>query len=147
MMTNVVLYMSFFFLMIRRPPRSTRTDTLFPYTTLFRSHERPRKARSAKDSAHRRGARTIRKIRARYFGRGRYRRDRRLKRDFQLWVRAWPRWLSLVGWVARKADQPLDALRPHPPSSSERGKPTTPPDGRDPYELIGRTSVRGRGGP
>src|SRR3546814_5664135 len=26
-----------FFLMIRRPPRSTRTDTLFPYTTIFRS--------------------------------------------------------------------------------------------------------------
>src|SRR3546814_15453759 len=26
--------------MIRRPPRSTRTDTLFPYTTLFRSRER-----------------------------------------------------------------------------------------------------------
>src|SRR3546814_4800904 len=38
----VYLYISclifvFFFLMIRRPPRSTRTDTLFPYTTLFRS--------------------------------------------------------------------------------------------------------------
>src|SRR3546814_19202764 len=30
----------FFFLMIRRPPRSTRTDTLFPYTTLFRSVRR-----------------------------------------------------------------------------------------------------------
>src|SRR3546814_5451335 len=30
---------SFFFLMIRRPPRSTRTDTLFPYTTLFRSKQ------------------------------------------------------------------------------------------------------------
>src|SRR3546814_1568833 len=29
----------FFFLMIRRPPRSTRTDTLFPYTTLFRSSD------------------------------------------------------------------------------------------------------------
>src|SRR3546814_11529644 len=29
-----------FFLMIRRPPRSTRTDTLFPYTTLFRSDRR-----------------------------------------------------------------------------------------------------------
>src|SRR3546814_16549968 len=29
----------FFFLMKLRPPRSTRTDTLFPYTTLFRSHE------------------------------------------------------------------------------------------------------------
>src|SRR3546814_3576900 len=27
--------------MIRRPPRSTRTDTLFPYTTLFRSLDRP----------------------------------------------------------------------------------------------------------
>src|SRR3546814_14133862 len=30
-------YTTIFFLMIRRPPRSTRTDTLFPYTTLFRS--------------------------------------------------------------------------------------------------------------
>src|SRR3546814_18885101 len=30
-------FYKFFFLMIRRPPRSTRTDTLFPYTTLFRS--------------------------------------------------------------------------------------------------------------
>src|SRR3546814_10629876 len=29
--------------MIRRPPRSTRTDTLFPYTTLFRSRTSPRK--------------------------------------------------------------------------------------------------------
>src|SRR3546814_6903396 len=29
-----------FFLMIRRPPRSTRSDTLFPYTTLFRSRRR-----------------------------------------------------------------------------------------------------------
>src|SRR3546814_16871244 len=34
--------MFFFFLMIRRPPRSTRTDTLFPYTTLFRSQGRVR---------------------------------------------------------------------------------------------------------
>src|SRR3546814_18726004 len=34
----ITLY--FFFLMIRRPPRSTRTDTLFPYTTLFRSGAR-----------------------------------------------------------------------------------------------------------
>src|SRR3546814_14977122 len=33
----VVYCLLFFFLMIRRPPRSTRTDTLFPYTTLFRS--------------------------------------------------------------------------------------------------------------
>src|SRR3546814_20679291 len=51
--------------MIRRPPRSTRTDTLFPYTTLFRSH-RARHARGVLTGAahlgdgpgrdHRRGA-------------------------------------------------------------------------------------------
>src|SRR3546814_6069628 len=34
----MLLCFLFLFLMIRRPPRSTRTDTLFPYTTLFRSH-------------------------------------------------------------------------------------------------------------
>src|SRR3546814_503954 len=33
----VSVFHFFCFLMIRRPPRSTRTDTLFPYTTLFRS--------------------------------------------------------------------------------------------------------------
>src|SRR3546814_16534877 len=33
-----------FILMIRRPPRSTRTDTLFPYTTLFRSVHRREEA-------------------------------------------------------------------------------------------------------
>src|SRR3546814_13103701 len=38
MVTVVMFFLCvFFFLMIRRPPRSTRTDTLFPYTTLFRS--------------------------------------------------------------------------------------------------------------
>src|SRR3546814_104510 len=35
------VWIVFFFLMIRRPPRSTRTDTLFPYTTLFRSSGLP----------------------------------------------------------------------------------------------------------
>src|SRR3546814_9464444 len=45
--------------MIRRPPRSTRTDTLFPYTTLFRSDRRgvspaqPRRPRVALDSGRR----------------------------------------------------------------------------------------------
>src|SRR3546814_16152693 len=34
----LVISLLVFFLMIRRPPRSTRTDTLFPYTTLFRSN-------------------------------------------------------------------------------------------------------------
>src|SRR3546814_5351142 len=37
MFVRLVCVLSSFFLMIRRPPRSTRTDTLFPYTTLFRS--------------------------------------------------------------------------------------------------------------
>src|SRR3546814_991276 len=37
MTCHICTYLLFFFLMIRRPPRSTRTDTLFPYTTLFRS--------------------------------------------------------------------------------------------------------------
>src|SRR3546814_1258127 len=40
--------------MIRRPPRSTRTDTLFPYTTLFRSRLRPRKRLRRKPSPKRR---------------------------------------------------------------------------------------------
>src|SRR3546814_11375561 len=37
--------------MIRRPPRSTRTDTLFPYTTLFRSHRASSPERSAAASS------------------------------------------------------------------------------------------------
>src|SRR3546814_15545357 len=39
-LSSVLLDFFFFFLMIRRPPRSKRTDTLFPYTTLFRSLRR-----------------------------------------------------------------------------------------------------------
>src|SRR3546814_12550255 len=46
----VVLFLFFFFLMIRHPPRSTRTYTLFPYTPLFRSRD---------DSFDRRGLRDI----------------------------------------------------------------------------------------
>src|SRR3546814_14129412 len=53
----------FFFLMIRRPPRSTRTDTLFPYTTLFRSdssgHRPARPAARRRREARRRGRRQI----------------------------------------------------------------------------------------
>src|SRR3546814_18067223 len=45
----------FCFLMIRRPPRSTRTDTLFPYTTLFRSLQGARPLPQEQDQqAHRR---------------------------------------------------------------------------------------------
>src|SRR3546814_1045901 len=35
---QVCFFICFFFLIIRQPPRSTRTDTLLPYTTLFRSY-------------------------------------------------------------------------------------------------------------
>src|SRR3546814_5200511 len=40
--------------MIRRPPRSTRTDTLFPYTTLFRSVDAPVAPRGRRDARLRR---------------------------------------------------------------------------------------------
>src|SRR3546814_9197712 len=39
--------------MIRRPPRSTRTDTLFPYTTLFRSHDVGQQCDDHTDRDHR----------------------------------------------------------------------------------------------
>src|SRR3546814_10780016 len=45
------------FLIIRRPPRSTRTNTLFPYTTLFRSHRSPRRGGSGRRGS---GPRTVR---------------------------------------------------------------------------------------
>src|SRR3546814_3228432 len=38
--------------MIRRPPRSTRTDTLFPYTTLFRSRCDPEECRSIQPNGY-----------------------------------------------------------------------------------------------
>src|SRR3546814_8367791 len=37
-MKNSFCIIVFFFLLLRRPPRSTSTDTLSPYTALFRSH-------------------------------------------------------------------------------------------------------------
>src|SRR3546814_16061481 len=48
--------MFFLFLMIRRPPRSTRTDTLFPYTTLFRSSSGENSRANASRSVSRRWA-------------------------------------------------------------------------------------------
>src|SRR3546814_16150750 len=51
-MLSILLIDFFFFLMIRRPPRSTRTDTLVPYTTLFRSRNH---ARAEKDGPRCRG--------------------------------------------------------------------------------------------
>src|SRR3546814_8615122 len=51
----VIVLSFFFFLMIRRPPRSTRTDTLFPYTTLFRSISVPAKRNADKNVKQRKG--------------------------------------------------------------------------------------------
>src|SRR3546814_17444998 len=45
----------FFLLMIRRPPRSTRTDTLVPYTTLFRSAAARTRRRNPATERHRTG--------------------------------------------------------------------------------------------
>src|SRR3546814_14673760 len=74
--------MFFFFLRIRRPPRATRTDTLFPYTTLFRS-ERPEVGQV---DEQRRGA--VEDVRCRRAGR----KERPLR-------------LGTVGKVARRDDR------------------------------------------
>src|SRR3546814_5797994 len=67
----VILFFCFFFLMIRRPPRSTRTDTLFPYTTLFRSHGR--------EPSRDRGGRPLGGQEGEADGTGHVRQDRRLR--------------------------------------------------------------------
>src|SRR3546814_7362868 len=58
-----VYYMTYsariFLLMIRRPPRSTRTDTLFPYTTLFRSLSQARGLNPVERKRHPEMAETI----------------------------------------------------------------------------------------
>src|SRR3546814_7970542 len=51
--------------MIRRPPRSTRTDTLFPYTTLFRSPRPAHRRRAAGAARHAGGAGAPRRSRVR----------------------------------------------------------------------------------
>src|SRR3546814_14004974 len=52
-----MIFYDLFFLMIRRPPRSTRTDTLFPYTTLFRSPRLRRFVRACAVASARHGER------------------------------------------------------------------------------------------
>src|SRR3546814_8821789 len=67
--------MCFFFLIIRRPPRSTRTDTLFPYTTLFRSQPAERHGQD------RQGHRVRQRRQGGGGPRGRCRRGRRRRPD------------------------------------------------------------------
>src|SRR3546814_20900077 len=72
---DVLRYRFFvFFLMIRRPPRATRTDTRFPYTTLFRSRRRHEELRQRSAQRFREGVR----LRARLPGPAARRRARRL---------------------------------------------------------------------
>src|SRR3546814_13135918 len=78
--------------MIRRPPRSTRTDTLFPYTTLFRSASPPPKATAA---THRRRSR-----------------GRKLSKGF---VRAEARRTQKLDWAASAALFICPTQRPHGP--------------------------------
>src|SRR3546814_7569351 len=75
------------FLMIRRPPRSTRTDTRFPYTTLFRSHV----AEAGGAAKHQPGA--FVQVRRLHVGRTvlGYRRCRDLRGHRYRWHRAQPR--------------------------------------------------------
>src|SRR3546814_15947378 len=47
----IIFFFFIFFLMIRLPPRSTRTDTLFPYTTLFRSPDAEQLVRGRRGGA------------------------------------------------------------------------------------------------
>src|SRR3546814_10525329 len=84
-----------FFLMLRRPPRSTRTDTLFPYTTLFRSvpralgHEEHRREVRPCRQPERHAVRTRCLVRLQHAGQrharpadhGRDRLPRRVRRD------------------------------------------------------------------
>src|SRR3546814_12434095 len=51
-MLGVICLFVFFFLMIRRPPRSTRPDTLFPYTTLLRAVYRGSGGQSGHSGGH-----------------------------------------------------------------------------------------------
>src|SRR3546814_7168051 len=73
----------FFFLMIRRPPRSTRTDTLFPYTTLFRSHD------AVPDLDHTRSARRRTELGCAQIPQGRSRRS--VRSTCQRQTRRWRR--------------------------------------------------------
>src|SRR3546814_13604682 len=86
--------------MIRRPPRSTRTDTLFPYTTLFRSFHRSRRGRPD-PPAGRAPGRPARDPEPQGVPPGRHDRDRRV-----------------LGAGAAVGERPFGA-RPHPPEPAD----------------------------
>src|SRR3546814_15326380 len=95
--------------MIRRPPRSTRTDTLFPYTTLFRSLQGWRQCRGSRLHS------PLPLVDFRLFpARTAHDRDFHLRRRRPIWSAAGGYGLRLAGTVDRLATD-LPALRRHWP--------------------------------
>src|SRR3546814_10811362 len=87
--------------MIRRPPRSTRTDTLFPYTTLFRSRKHDRRDRRGGQDVRRHGHRLVERRRS-----GHRRADERRARRFaRTRTRDANRSQRALGGLERRADE------------------------------------------
>src|SRR3546814_17410029 len=94
--------MFFFFFMIRRPPRSTRTDTLFPYTTLFRS------AQAHRVGADRRVADRLRPDR--WLRHGRHGTDALRRQDRQRATRGDQHHRATLGWRSEEHTSELQSL-------------------------------------
>src|SRR3546814_12573524 len=101
--------------MLRRPPRSTRTDTLFPYTTLFRSRRGP--ARNADEPGGERGEGRVRRCHRLYGEISRQSTPHRIP-DLR-------RWLGTSD-PSRRAR----LLAPAPPPEGARGSPPADPEPR-----------------
>src|SRR3546814_6723667 len=93
--------------MIRRPPRSTRTDTLFPYTTLFRS-TRPRRPAKRSQARPARSATPASRPRPRRCAGRRHRRSRSAP-NARRPGRRWPQWADRDDAVIEASQ--LQALR------------------------------------
>src|SRR3546814_1951735 len=104
-----------FFLMRRRPPRSTRTDTLVPYTTLFRSGQHSR--RSGRGNAHppfwrRRSRRAWRSVRrSLYFPAREAAQDFRAGRHNAFLPRTHQLYHSGAGWVYHRSEEHTSELQ------------------------------------
>src|SRR3546814_7504466 len=117
--------------MIRRPPRSTRTDTLFPYTTLFRSPPCSHPSAEIQPRFHPHAPWGC----ARRCHCSRERREfRRNRRDCPSWCRgdrsarrSIPQRLRSGGHSLRRSPPPARPPRPHPPAPPLPPHPPPPP--------------------
>src|SRR3546814_19264285 len=116
--------------MIRRPPRSTRTDTLFPYTTLFRSPGRRPRAAGRRLSARTATRDAGRRCRAAERGMTKAPVDHTAKVDFTAWRHTV---LVVVGPPARPAPAAVSD-GPHQHTNATR-----PSAGKPRYPVVGRT--------